>query len=361
MEQDVRRMITGLVAVGAALALAQPARAQKLTSAVPGAVVLERILVKINGGLVTQSDLERAQINALRERGAPLQTDAELERAIQEITPNVLLNAVEELLLVQRGRDLGYTLSDEQFGDILTGIKEENNMDDQQLVAALKSEQGITLVELRDVMERQMLVQQVQQVEILSRVSITEIEAREYYDTHLEEFTDPATVTLQEILIATPAEGGGLGAARDQQALAAAEAARDRVLAGDDFGEVASEVSDAASKSNSGLIGPIALADLAESVRERIEALEVGAVGEIARTPAGYQILRLQSAIQPTPQAFDDVRESILNNAVNERRLLALDDYLNSLREDAIIEWLDEGLEQLYDQSLAERAALEAR
>ena len=356
MRKHTQKIITGLATVGVSLSLAQPAPAQVLTSNIPGALVLERILVKVNGGMVTQSDLETAQINALRERGAPPQTDAELQQVIQEITPDLILNAVEELLLVQRGRDLGYSLSDEEFQGILDDIKEENNMNDEELLAALESDQGMTMPELRDVLEKERLVSAVQQVEILGRVTITDTEAKEYYDTHLEEFIDPPTVTLQEILIAVPAEGSALSTlnvARDEQALAAAEAARARVLAGDDFGGVASEVSDAASKANGGLIGPIALADLAESVRERIEALEVAEVGEIERTTAGYQILKLASATQPTPTPFDDVRESILNNVFNERRLRALEEYLNKLRDDAIIEWKDEGLKSLYEESLA--------
>lgn len=355
MRQLIQRIITGLAACGASLALAQPAQAQALVSNVPGAVVLERILVKVNGGLVTQSDLERAQISTLRARGAPPQTDAELQRVIQEITPDLILNAVEELLLEQRGRDLGYSLSDEDFQDILDDIKETNNMNDEQLVAALQSDEGMTLPDLRVAMERQRLVTAATQVEVLARITITDTEAREYYDTHLEEFADPATVTLREILIAIPAEGGVLAEARDDQARAAAEAARARVLAGDDFGKVASEVSDAASKANGGLIGPIALADLAESVRERIEPLEVGAVGEIEQTTAGYQILKLTSVTQPTPNPFDDVRQSILDTFFDERRRQALDEYLNRLRDEAIIEWKDEGLKSLYDESLANR------
>ena len=355
MGKHTQRVITGLAAVGAGLALVQPAQAQALSSNTPGAIVLERILVKVNGGLITQTDLEAAQISALRSRAVPPQTDAELRQVVQEITPELIVNVVDELLLVQRGRELGYALSEEQFQDIVDGIKEENNFDDEQLVAALQRDEGMTLPDLRDLMERQMLVGQVQQIEILGRVSITLTEAREYYDTHLEEFTQPATVTLQEILIAVPAEGGALNVARDDQAKTAAEAARARVVAGEDFGQVASEVSDAASKANGGLIGPIDLADLAESVRERIEALEVGAVGEIERTTAGYQILKLGSATQPTATPFDDVRESIMDNVFNERRLQALDEYVNALRTEAIIEWKDEGLKRVYDESLANR------
>ena len=351
----VWRIITGLLAVGAGLSIAQPALAQGVVPNTPGAVVLERILVKINGGLITQTDLEAAQINALRARGVTPQTDAALRQVIQEITPELMVNAVEELLLVQRGRELGYALSDEQYQDIVDELQEENNFNEEQLRQALQSEQGMTMAQLRDTLEKQMLVGQVQQVEILGRVSITDTEAREYYDENLEEFTEPATVTLQEILIAVPQEGGALNAARDSQARVEAEAAHARIVAGEDFGQVASEVSDAASKTNRGLIGPIDLADLNQSVRDRLEALEVGAVGEVERTAVGYQILKLESATQPTPRPFDDEREDIVNNVFSERRLRALEDYLTRLREEAIIEWNDETLHGLHDEYLANR------
>ncbi len=43
MQHHTQRIITGLVTVGASLALAQPAQPQALVSDIPGAVVLERI------------------------------------------------------------------------------------------------------------------------------------------------------------------------------------------------------------------------------------------------------------------------------------------------------------------------------
>ena len=134
------------------------------------------ILVTVNGLPVTQTDLDTARTNALRQ--ASPQTDAQRQQVIQEITPEVIANEVDELLLVQRGRQLGYALGEEQFQRVLDGIKEENDFDDEQLLVALQRDEGMTLPELRDVMERQMLVTQVQQIEILGGVSITDTEAR---------------------------------------------------------------------------------------------------------------------------------------------------------------------------------------
>ena len=71
-----------------------------------------------------------------------------------------------------------------------------------------------------------MIIEQVQRQEVGSKLTITEEEARQYYAQHPEEFTDPASVTLREILIEVPAaperprrqrRGGRRGAEEDRR------------------------------------------------------------------------------------------------------------------------------------------------
>ena len=56
---------------------------------------------------------------------------AELRRAIADVTPGLILDAVDELLLVQRGREMGLALGDQQFNQILENIKKQNNLEDE--------------------------------------------------------------------------------------------------------------------------------------------------------------------------------------------------------------------------------------
>ena len=67
----------------------------------------------------------------------------------------------------------------------------------------------MTLADLRRNLERQMIVQRVQQNEVLGKIGVTDEEARKYYEAHLNEFTTPPTVTLREILVAVPADAQG--------------------------------------------------------------------------------------------------------------------------------------------------------
>src|SRR5512138_1958054 len=195
MKQGVLALATLVLAVAAGF----PARAE----------ILERVLVKVNGDILTKTELEQRQIFAIRQRNpqlndADVKNDASLKKMLDEVTPDVLVDAIDEMLLLQRGRELGYKLSDEQFNSILDNIKKENKLTtDEQFQNALKQE-GMTLPDLRKSIERRMVIERVQQVEVMQKVGITDDDAKRYYAEHPGEFTKPSTLTLREILLNVP-------------------------------------------------------------------------------------------------------------------------------------------------------------
>src|SRR5882757_2843757 len=88
------------------------------------AEIIEQILVKVNGEVFTKTDLETRQVSRLRElqgQKVDLKSDNndELRKKLDEITPDLLVDAVDEMLVVQRGKELGYTLGDTQFQSVL--------------------------------------------------------------------------------------------------------------------------------------------------------------------------------------------------------------------------------------------------
>ena len=145
--------------------------------------IVERIVVKVNGEIFTQTDLEQRQIEALRAKNQQvnsidLQNDSTLKAALQTITPDILVSVIDELLLVQHGREQGYALSDDQFKKVLDQVKTENKLDDAGLKTALAGE-GLTLDSYRQMMERQMIVGAVQRQEIMQKATLTDEEARQ--------------------------------------------------------------------------------------------------------------------------------------------------------------------------------------
>jgi peptidyl-prolyl cis-trans isomerase SurA len=319
------------------------------------AEIIERILVKVNGDIITQTDLEARQAAVLRMQKVNVQTmsNAELDKMLKELTPQIIVDAVDELLLLQRGKELGYRLTDERFKEVLANIKKENKIEtEEQFQAALKTE-GMTLEDLRVRLEKSMIVQQVQGTEVMGRISVSEAEGKAYYEAHKAEFTTPATMMLREILIAVPASSVGFSAAQDESAKAKAEALLARIKAGENFEKAVADESDAASKANGGLIGPISLNDIVPELRKLLEPLKAGETTGVIRTQAGYQIYKVETLSDAKQLPWEEAREEIGNRIGNSKQSAELTRYMQKLRTQAVIEWKNAELKKLYDERVA--------
>jgi peptidyl-prolyl cis-trans isomerase SurA len=333
-----------------------------LAVATARAEIIERVLVKVNGDILTQTDLEARQSAMIRQRRENPQTmsNEQLNRVLAEITPQVIVDAVDELLLLQRGKELGYKLSDERFKQILDNIKKENKLEtEEQFQAALKAE-GMTLADLRRQLEKSMIIQQVQSNEVLGHISITETEGRAYYEAHKNEFTTPATMMLREMLVSVPTSKGQTGqtvnVAQDEAAKVKAEALLARAKSGENFEKIVAEMSDAASKGNGGMIGPISLGDLEPKLRAIFEALKPGDITPVVRTVAGYQFFKVESVNPAKVQPWDQVKEEVGNKVAQSKQSVEFAKYMQKMRAQAVIEWKNAELKKMFDQKTAEEA-----
>ena len=327
------------------------------------AQIIERVLVKVNGDIFTQTELEERQTAAIRARmGADLKPDMvnnseELKKAVDAVTPQLLVDAIDELLLLQMGKEKGYHLSDDQFKAWLDNLRKEQNLtDDEKFQAALKQE-GMTVDDLRKNVEKQFLVGQVQRDEVGSKLSITEEEARQYYLTHKNEFAEPATVTLREILIEVPSTTKGgqatISVAKQDEADAQAAALRTRLLAGEDFAKVAAEASAAPSKANGGLIGPINILEVSVSLQELIGKMKPGEITQPLRTNKGVQLLKLETIKPAAIQPFESVRDVVADKVHDARQQTEVRKFLARMRGQALIEWKNDELKKMYEKQVA--------
>ncbi len=329
-----------------------------LVTAAPHAEIVEQVLVRVNGDILTKSDFEQRQVAALRARpelAGASDNSIELRRAIEDITPSLILEAVDELLLAQRGRELGFSLGDEQFKSIVDNIKKQNNLEDESAFQNALKQEGMTLVDLRRNLERQMLVSRVQQQEIVGRISINDDEARAYYESNRREFTTPAALMFREILIAVQTSPQGTNVAEDEAAKEKAQAIRARLLAGEPFARLAAEESDAGSKANGGLIGPINDDELAPTLKSLVDGLKLGDISQPLRVARGYQLLKLESRSEVAIRTFDEARSDIGNRIGQQKLEVERARYLVRLREAATIVWRNAELKRAYELALSKQ------
>ena len=338
-----------------------------LTSAVAAlhADVIEQVLVKVNGDIISKTDLEQQQVAALRQKlngqvdPEMLKNDAQMKQMLAEVTPQILVHAVDELLLIQYGKEqLGLKMSDEQFRQIVNNIRKEQGLQDEAKFQQALAAENMTVDDLRRNLERQMLIEQVQRQEVGSKLNITQEEARQYYEKHPDEFTEPAAITLRELLVAVPtAKDGTFNAGQDQEARKKIDDTRARVLKGEDFATLAGQLSDSNSKKNGGLIGPFSPSDMSPQMKALVDKMKPGDITPAIRTPGGYQIFKLDSAKAATLQPFDSVRDLIADKVAGARTQSEMRRFLSRLRAQAIIEWKNTELKKEYDKEIAAETA----
>jgi len=326
-------------------------------------VILEQVLVKVNGEIFTKTDLEQRQIEALRATNrqvsspGDLKSDASLKAALVEMTPTLIVDAIDELLLIQRGKELGLQPNATQIKETVDRIKKQNNITtDAQFKTALE-QSGMTYDEFQKNLEKEYIKARVQQQEIMTKVQLTDEESKEYYRTHLKEFEKPATISIRDIFIAVPTsvvDGQVVTnvAADDETAKKMADI-RARLIKGEDFAKLVAEVSESPSKANGGLIGPINLNELAPQVGELLAKMKPGDISEPIHTTTGYQLIKLETRTAPTPEPFENVREDIANKIGSSRLEGEQKKYIDKLRAQAIIEWKNDELHKMYDQKMA--------
>ena len=76
----------------------------------PNADVIEAVLVKVNGEIIAKTEFEERQIQLLRELRMSGElgdtSDEALSDALYEATPELIVTAIDELLLVQKAKEM---------------------------------------------------------------------------------------------------------------------------------------------------------------------------------------------------------------------------------------------------------------
>ena len=328
-----------------------------LGTAALSAEILEQVLVKVNGEIITQTEFHKIQLAALRElQNQPERvTDQELTKLLAQVTPQAIVTTIDEMLLMQRAKELSLAVTDAQFTQVLESIRKDNKIESQEAFEAALKTEGMTLAQLKQMLSKRILISQVQQREVGSRIEVTEAEEKAYYDAHPEEFATTPSVTLREIQVnATPdpvkkvASVGAIDEAREK-----ANEIRARILKGESFEKVAAEASDAPSKANGGLIGPISRDEMNEELLKTISKMKVGDITPVMNTATGAQFFQLASSIESTTLPLEAARPRIADRISSEKIGVEFKKYMARLRSEALIEWKNDDLKKAWEIGIA--------
>lgn len=297
--------------------------------------VVEEIVAKVNGDIITRGELdkERAAIaQELQQRGV---VGADLDKQVDKAAAEALSNQIDQLLLVQKGKDLNLNVDADLTREI-AGIQSESKIADPDKFHDWVREQvHMSFEDWRLKEKNKLLTERVLGEEVWRTIVIPQADMQKYYDEHKSEFMRKESVTLRFILISTGDNKPATVAAAEKKAKALSDRAHG---ATDKFSDLARQNSDDPSAVDDGLLSPFGRGKLFKNVEDIVFKHDKGYVTDPIRIPAGFAIYRIEERVPEGQASFDEVRgeiSSILSRPIADPKLRA---YLTNLRQNAFLQ-----------------------
>jgi len=299
-------------------------------------VTVEQIIAKVNGEIITNVDLDHDRADLEKQLKGNGLTGQRLEDALKAEVPNLLRNKIDNLLLVQKGKEMELKVDPDVNKYIADLQRQTGTADPQKFEALVRQETGKSYEDFKADIKNNLLLQGVMREEVMRKIQFKQEEIRAYYDAHKDEFQREERVFLREIAISTQ------GKQDNPTAVAAAEKKAkdlvDRARRGERFNELAQTNSDSPTAKDGGALDPYKKGELAPAIEAAVWDKERGTVTDPIKIPTGLLILRVDEHHKAGLAEFEEVEQEIQNRILDSRRQAALRAYLTKLRDLSFLE-----------------------
>jgi peptidyl-prolyl cis-trans isomerase SurA len=295
----------------------------------PNATVVEYPVARVNDQIIDNSDYQRGQRDLLAEAQHANATPAEIEARQKDL----LRDLIDTQLLLSRGTDLAINADSEVIRQ-LDEIRKQNHLDTMEDLEKAVRQEGLSYEDFKANIKNRIVTQEVVSDEVGRKLTLTAKQEQDYYDAHKQEYAQPESVHLKEILIPTPDDATD---AQVAQAQAKASEVISKLKSGAKFEDMAKQYSGGPHAEDGGDLGDYPKGQLPKVIEDQVFAFQPGQWTTPVRTRQGFVIEEVtahtQGGIPPLSEVDRQVQEAIYKEAIEP----ALRKYLTDLREKAYI------------------------
>lgn len=300
-------------------------------SAVASTSLAEEGVAIVNGAVISKADLDR-ETNRLRQQrqfsGNPAggsQPSDIREEALEEL--------IGRELLYQESKKLGIEVGEEIIKKHMATMKARFGSEEEFEDRIAKM--NLTEEDFEDEFRRGKAVRQLIEAEVIQKITTSEEDIRNYYDTNPDLFKQPEQVKASHILI--KAQPNADESEKDKAREELAEIKR-KLDEGGDFAELAKEYSQGPSGPRGGDLGYFGRGQMVKPFEETAFALDAGKVSDTVETRFGYHLIKVFDKKSASPIPYENVKDRIgeilKRQKINEEVKL----YAERLKEEASIE-----------------------
>ena len=247
-------------------------------------VLIDKIVAVVNEGVVLQSELER-EVSGIKMKvrdSSKLPPETQLRKQILE-------NLIVRRLQLDEADNYGITIDDVTLNESMRKLAASNGISLNQLRDNILKE-GMDYNEFRKGIKQDLILNQLRQGLIRSRIKISEAEIDDYLSS-LDEQGSNSQYLISNIQVTVDENA-------DAESLAAAKSKissiYERLLQGEDFSKVAIGESDARNALQGGDLGWRKLSELPKQFANTLRNMTPGKISEPFQLPHGLYILKLR-------------------------------------------------------------------
>lgn len=288
--------------------------------------LVDRVAAVVNDEVITQSELDAAALPFLDASSTDERRAAVYRSSLDQL--------IAEKLIGQQVRETHIEITEDDVERAIDEITRQNKITRDQLKEAIES-RGMAMSQYREDLEKQLQRLRLIELKVRSRVVIPDTDIRAEWERQVGYEKRDKMVKLRHLFLNW---GESPDPAEKKRIMARAQAARDRIAAGEPFAELAKEVSQGPTASEGGDLGWLGMTDLLPELARAVMKMQAGQLSQPIETPNGVHVVLLEETRLKEPTGFEEAKGAIYQRLYQQEVDRQMRLWIDELRATSSIE-----------------------
>ena len=302
------------------------------------AEIVDRIVAVVNDDIIALFELNQSiKPYADRIKASGYSTEQE-QRMLSKVHQDILKQLVEKKLTDQEIKRYNITVSEKEIDNAIERIKKAGGHTDEDFEEAL-SREGLTLEAYQGHMKEQILRTKLVNLEIKSKIVITQDDIKSYYQSHADTYGEKKKYHLRNILMRVPPLAGD---DEKNAVFKRMEVVLKKLEEGTSFKELAKAYSQSSLAADGGDLGLFSINELSPNLQKAVKGLAAGQHTGILDTDQGYQIFFVQKILSIPGKTIEEATQEIEEKLYREIVDTKFQAWLEDLRKQSHIKIIEQ-------------------
>src|SRR6056297_1310371 len=244
---------------------------------------------------------------------------------LAQLKAAVLESLIDDELLYQIALEEGYSPTEQEVNEKLDITKQQ--VGNEESFKQLLSQQGLTEDDLKQEIRKGLVREKFEADRFKSGIEVNDADVRTFYEENPGEFTQPFQFRTSHVLVQVEQDASEEDRKAARKRI---ESALQRIEDGEEFSEVAREVSDCPSSTNGGDLNYNGKGSFVPEFEKAALEMEIGEISDVVETQFGYHIIKLtdlkEEEAVPFQQVEGQIEDYLLRIRTQEKRSAYLEE-----------------------------------